>query len=316
MSHKLDFAARVAAADPAALRAARIETVMLNVGLRCDLACSHCHHSCSPRSTESMSSEVLKDALALATAVGARTLDLTGGSPELWPLLGDAVAQARERGLDVRVRTNLVALGADPSLPAFLAEHGVALIASLPDVTPAAVDSQRGRRTYERSIARLRELASMGWGDGTADGGPLVLDLAVNPALGELPCDEAALRTRFTKALGPLGINFRRVLALPNVPIGRLERALRRAGRSDAYLHRLADRFNPSTLDSLFCRHTLEVAWDGRLFDCDYNLAALLAPAAGPIHVCDALRDPTALYDRRIAFASHCFACTADAGSG
>ena len=71
--------------------------------------------------------------------------------------------------------------------------------------------------------------------------------------------------------------------------------------------------FEPDTLRHLGCRHGLEVAWDGTLWDCDFNLGAGLRPPVG-FRTLDEI-DGDAIEGRPISFGPHCYACTAGAGS-
>ena len=49
-----NFAAALAENGLPELRRSRVETLQVNVGKRCDLACHHCHVEAGPRRTESM----------------------------------------------------------------------------------------------------------------------------------------------------------------------------------------------------------------------------------------------------------------------
>lgn len=312
---KLDFRARLRAAEPAAERAERIDWLMLNVGLRCDIACVHCHHSCGPRRTESMSRETMEAALALAEALLPELIDVTGGAPELWPLLPELIERAKLLAPEVRVRTNLQSLSGAPELAGLYARHRVTILASLPGTSAAEVTPQRGATAFERSLGALRRLMELGYG---MRGGPR-LEIAYNPPVGSLPADEAALTARFGGLLAGLSPVAEkpsvRVLAITNVALGRAREALERDGGAEAYLHRLADRFDAANALRLACRHGIEVGFDGRLYDCDFNLAAGLPTADGPATVAEALAHPDAIARRALAFGRHCFACTAAAGS-
>ena len=269
-----------------------------------------------------MSRETMLSALELAVIVRPRMLDVTGGEPELWPHLRELVALSHEACLPLRVRTNLVALSRPDAadLPALFAAAGVSLLASLPGTTAEAVAAQRGPAAFEASLEVLRELAALGYGAG--DG--LVLDLAYNPPLGELGEAESVVAERFRAALEPRGVRFDSLYAIANVPVGRYEQHLRAGDGLDAYLTGLAAAFNPEVASALECRHGFVVGWDGMLSDCDFNLGAGLGLADGPRTLDEALavlgRSQTAaaldaLATRRVAFAPHCYACTAGAGS-
>ncbi len=246
---------------------------------------------------------------------GPNSWTLPGGAPELHPDIRDYVLRLTDAGWSVQVRTNLVSL-LEPEaqgLAPLLAERRVRLLASLPSVLPAEVDAQRGRDVWARSLHALRMLGSLGYGAG--DG--LRLDLAVNPTEpGVLPRTVGDLDATFREALTDEGVEFDRLIVLTNVPVGRFGSALdrQRAG-AQTYRRTLEERFNPATVPLLACRRTVVVAWDGTLWDCDFDLGAGIRPTEGsPRHV-DEPDVAARLAGRRIAFGDHCFACTADAGS-
>ncbi len=98
------------------------------------------------------------------------------------------------------------------------------------------------------------------------------------------------------------------------MPIKRFAHDLARRGESEAYQSLLVNHFNPATLDALMCRDTLSVAYDGQLYDCDFN-QALELPLAGRRTTLDEVDEVAALAGLPVATASHCFGCTAGAGS-
>jgi len=317
----LCFAERVRLADPSAASAASVDTLMLNVGLRCDMACAHCHQSSSPDRSESMSRATMLDALRLADVLRPDLLDITGGEPTLWEHLPELVRIARAAGHPVRVRTNLSALSAPDraKLPAYLAAHGVSVLASLPGVCATDWSGPRSG-TFAQSLEILRSLASLGYATGDPS---LRLDLAYNPPLGELPRPTPEITTEVRAALEPLGVRFNDLLVIANVPAGRFAHHLKSVGEYEAHLRQLGDAFNPEILCELACRHSVEIVWDGTFSDCDFNLGAGLRVIDGPRDLSEALRLAdlghdvrAALSSRRIAFGPHCFACTVGAGSG
>lgn len=305
------FAARVRAALGADLRAAGVDTVQVNVGLRCNLACRHCHVESSPRRTEAMDEPTFRAVLDAADRLRARTLDLTGGEPELHPCFRSFVDAARARGLAVIVRTNLVVL-LDPGredLPEWLAERRVRLIASLPCYLPENVNRQRGSGVHARSLEALRRLNAVGYGVRP----DLPLDLVYNPLGPALPPPEAELEAAYRTVLErEAGVRFHRLRALANMPIGRFARDLARQGALADYEARLRTAFNPATLEHLMCRRQVSVRWDGTLYDCDFNLALGLGAGAGRMRVEDLGAD---FARRRVRTGPHCFGCTAGAGS-
>lgn len=312
MTHR-DFARAVAEVDANASVPGHVETLMLNVGLRCDLSCEHCHHACSPARPEVMSRATLHAALRLAQTLRPALVDVTGGEPALYPHLRELLELAHAAHLPVRVRTNLVALSRPDAadLPELFARAGTRLIGSLPGSVASEVTGNRAAAVWETSITVLQRLSAHGYGAGTG----LELDLAHNPRVGEMPRAQDVLEAEFRAALSPLGVRFDHLLSIANVPVGRLRERLQERGRADAYAMRLRDAFNPAVVPVIECRHGLEIAWDGTLWDCDFNLAAGRPPAAGPLTIADLTSDPSSLHARRIAFGPHCFACTAGAGS-
>lgn len=295
------------------LSAASIGTVQVNIGLACNLACLHCHVESGPKRTEAMSRETMAAVLEAVQTTGASVVDITGGAPEMHPDFRRFVEAALGLGVRVMVRTNLTIL-LEPGytdLPAWFAERRVHLVASLPCYTQANVDAQRGRGTFEGSIAALQALNAVGYGLQP----DLPLDLVYNPGGTGLPGPQAALEADYRRRLADdWAIAFTRLLTITNMPIGRFARDLDRTDRLAGYVERLAEAFNPATVDGLMCRHQLHVAWDGSLYDCDFNYAIGLGvePAAGAhIHDFSAER----FLARRVATGPHCFGCTAGAGS-
>jgi MoaA/NifB/PqqE/SkfB family radical SAM enzyme len=89
------------------LHRSRLETLQVNLGYKCNQSCLHCHVNAGPTRTEMMSAEVLADVLALVKISSIRTLDITGGAPELHPQFRELVLRARELGVHVIDRCNL-----------------------------------------------------------------------------------------------------------------------------------------------------------------------------------------------------------------
>jgi radical SAM/Cys-rich protein len=307
-----EFEGRVAETDPASLHAHGLTLVELNIGLRCNMECAHCHQSCSPRRTEEMTDDVLVAALAAIRRLGPRLIDVTGGAPELHPHIHEYLSVLARTGVPVQVRTNLTVL-LEPGLeglPGFFVETGVRLLASLPGLDADAVDGQRGGGAFAASIEALRRLNAVGYGCGRG----LSLDIAYNPTDCDLPGDATDLEARFRTELGlRFGVSFDRLLVSTNVPVGRFRAHLRATSAEADYLDALRCAFNPEAVPLLSCRDQVVIAWDGSLWDCDYNLGARLRPAPGVPRRVEELDGSVA--ERRIAFGPHCFACTAGPGS-
>ncbi len=312
LAGEADFDHVVAEVQQGPLTAATLDTVQVNIGLRCNLACRHCHVESSPARREAMSWSTMQQVLDAADRAGAHTLDITGGAPEMHPDFRALVQAARAQSLKVMVRTNLTIMLEEgyTDLPDWYARQGIHLVASLPCYLPNNVDRQRGRHVYRDSIEVIQLLNRAGY----ARDADKVLDLVYNPLGPALPPDQQQLQEAYRTALAEqFDIRFNQLYTITNIPIGRFLHDLRREGRDEAYAQLLRDAFNPATLDGLMCRHQLHVGHDGTLYDCDFNFALGL-PVQGPHHhIADF--EPQRHLRRRIATGFHCFACTAGCGS-
>lgn len=306
-----------------AVRKALPKVLQVNVGRLCNQACRHCHVDSGPGRTapaDNASQALLERVLELLRREpGLETLDVTGGAPELNPSFRALVDGARALGRRVLVRHNLTVQDApgQADLPAWFAERGVELFCSLPCYLQDNVDRQRGAGVYDASVRALQRLNEVGYG---APGGALSLTLVYNPGGPSLPPPQAALEQDYRRELGErFGLRFTRLVTITNQPIHRFRADLERAGALDGYHALLRERFNPATLEGLMCLETLSVRWDGRLYDCDFDLVEdlPLRDAAGvPLTLDDLLeRGVASLAGLAIAVGPHCFACTAGCGS-
>ncbi len=308
-----EFDERVEASCGGPLRARSIDTIQVNIGLTCDLACRHCHVESSPKRTEQMDWETMEQTIAAAKRCGAQTIDITGGAPEMNPHFRRFVELARSEGFAVLVRTNLTIMLRDgyTDLPEFYGDHRVHLVASLPCYLPENVNRQRGVRVYEKSIEVIKRLNAVGYGVEP----DVRLDLVYNPLRPSLPPEQDRLEEDYRRELDRrFGIRFTRLYTITNMPIGRFLHDLRRDGQDEGYLQLLRDSFNPQTLEGLMCRDQIQVSWDGVLHDCDFNYALDMPTGyRAPRHIRDF--DAAALIRRRIATGEHCFGCAAGHGS-
>ncbi len=292
-----------------------LEILQVNVGKLCDLACQHCHVEAGPKRTEIMQQATVERLLELlADAPQVHTLDLTGGAPEMNPHFRTLVREARALGKTVIDRCNLTVLfrAGQEDTADFLATQGVKVVASLPCYTKANVEQQRGQHVFDPSLRALHQLNALGYG--RADSG-LELDLVYNPLGASLPPSQAALEATYRDELAEhFGIVFNRLFTITNMPIKRFLHLLEREGRYQSYMQTLLDAFNPQAALGVMCRNLLSVDWRGQLYDCDFN-QALELPLGGRqrsvwdiAQLADIERGP-------IAFADHCYGCTAGAGS-
>ncbi len=148
-----------------------------------------------------MNRRTAKLTLELVGAAGARTVDITGGAPELNPFFRFLVEQTRRDGRRVMDRCNFTVLfePGQEDLPEFLASRHVEVVVSLPCYLEENVDKQRGLGVYDKSIQAPRRLNALGYG--REDSG-LVLSLVYNPVGAYLPPLQPQLETGYERELG------------------------------------------------------------------------------------------------------------------
>ncbi len=298
----------------------RLETLQLNLGYLCNLSCIHCHVAAGPNRTELMDRSTMQLALDVAQRHHVRTLDVTGGSPEMNPHFRWLVERARDAGLHVMDRLNPTIME-EPGygwVGDFLAEHQVEAIASLPCYSQQNVDEQRGKGVFESSIRALRSLNALGYG---TPGSNLVLNLVYNPNGAFLPPDQAQLQSDYKRLLQDnFGIVFNQLYALANMPIQRYGSWLVSRKQFVPYLATLKQAHRAENLPGVMCRSLISVDYQGYLFDCDFNQMLHLplgerdrvAPGTPRAHLRDLLAGPV---NRAIAVGDHCYGCTAGHGS-
>lgn len=297
------------------LRATTLNTLQINMGKLCNQVCHHCHVDAGPQRKEIMTRETMDQILEVLGATPAlTTVDLTGGAPEMNPHFEYFVKECRKLGQTILDRCNLTVFfvrGKD-HLPRFLAEHRVDIVASLPCYQEDNVDAQRGQGVFDRSIAALKQLNALGYGQ---QGSGLILNLVYNPLGPSLPPPQAQLEADYHQELETrFGIQFNRLYTITNMPISRFLKDLAESGQLEDYYTVLVNSFNPVTVEGLMCRSMLSVGWDGRLYDCDFNqMLNLPLDPNSPQHIGDFSWDR--LHKRLITIDSHCLGCTAGSGS-
>ena len=302
--------------DFPALRRARLDTLQVNLGYRCNQSCLHCHVNAGPNRTEMMDAATVDLVVEVLRARGLKTLDLTGGAPELNVHFRRLVHAARALGINVIDRCNLTILSepGQDDLAEFLANQEVEIVASLPCYSAANVDRQRGDGVFDRSIAALRSLNALGYGDETSG---LRLSLVYNPQGASLPPPQAALEADYKRELhAHFGIRFNQLFVLANMPIQRFGSTLVSKGGFQRYMQLLKGASRAENLDTVMCRSMLSVGWQGDLYDCDFNqMLGLPAQLAGRTrgHLRDLLTQSAEGTSIRVA--DHCYGCTAGQGS-
>ncbi len=297
------------------LRKTGIEVLQVNVGKLCNLTCSHCHVEAGPTKVkENMDLKTAQAIVRLMDEFNPKTLDLTGGAPEMNPHFRYLVDESYRRGIHIIDRCNLTILFEEgmETLGDFLAQHRVEVIASLPCYTQDNVDQQRGSGTFGKSIEALQKLNALGYGQ--TDTG-LVLNLVYNPVGAHLPPAQEKLEIDYKQRLyDDFGIVFNKLYTITNMPITRYAKFLKAFNQLESYYELLVNSFNPATLDGLMCRNTLSISWDGKLFDCDFNQMLGMGMRNGQeFTVFDIAKKD--LESWQVLTANHCFGCTAGTGS-
>lgn len=297
-----------------ALRRAALETLQVNLGYRCNQSCVHCHVNAGPNRKEMMDDDTLALIPEVIRVRGIRSLDLTGGAPELHQSFRELVLAARRLNVNVIDRCNLTILSepGQEDLAEFLAANAVEVVASLPCYSAKNVDAQRGDGVFERSIAGLRQLNALGYG---LPGTGRVLNLVYNPLGASLPPAQGPLEADYKRELfDHFGIVFNQLFALANMPIQRFGSTLISKGQFSTYMQLLRDSHSDANLPGVMCRSTVSVDWQGYLYDCDFNQQlGLPLPLGKRPHLRDLLVQ--VLADRPIRVADHCYGCTAGQGS-
>jgi radical SAM/Cys-rich protein len=302
--------------DFPALQRSTLDTLQVNLGYLCNQSCLHCHVNAGPGRTEMMEQVTVDALLRFIDTSTVKTLDLTGGAPELNPLFRSIVTAARKRGVEVIDRCNLTVLF-EPGQEAtaeFLADNKVKIVASLPCYIKDNVDNQRGDGTFDASLKALRLLNSLGYGKPQSE---LTLDLVFNPQGPVLPPPQETLEQDYKRHLGEnFGITFNSLLSLANMPIQRFGSTLISRGEFNDYMALLKSAHKDENVSSVMCRSLISVDWQGYVYDCDFNQMLEMPfqiDARKKLHISDLLG--VDVNGRDIQVAAHCFGCTAGQGS-
>ena len=302
--------------DFPAIRRRPTETLQVNLGYKCNQSCLHCHVNAGPTRTELMGLETINEVIAYLQSAAIKTLDITGGAPELNPHFRVMVEAARR--LDVRVidRCNLTILfePGQEDLAQFLAGQQVEITASLPCYLEDNVDRQRGKGVFGTSIRALQLLNGLGYG---RPGSALKLNLVYNPQGPVLPPAQQSLQRDYQQRLADgYGIVFNELFVITNMPIQRFGSTLVSKGQFEPYMNLLKSAYQPANLETVMCRSLLSVDWQGYVYDCDFN-QMLDLPLAWANRPRTHLRELTGadLEHHPIVVKDHCYGCTAGQGS-
>jgi radical SAM/Cys-rich protein len=295
------------------IRRGSLETLQVNLGYMCNQQCLHCHVNAGPNRTEIMERETCEHILTYLRATPSiKTLDLTGGAPELNPQFRYLVKKARELGVHIIDRCNLTILSVQDDLAEFIAEQRLEVIASLPCYLEENVNKQRGKGVFQDSIAGLRQLNALGYGQENAD---LQLNLVFNPQGASLPPPQAALEADYKKFLkDKYEIVFNQLYTICNLPIQRFGSTLISKGEFNNYMQLLHDAHSDDNLKTVMCRSLISIDWQGYVYDCDFNqMLGLHLCLDTPLHISELLGRN--LRGNPIIVAEHCYGCTAGQGS-
>jgi radical SAM/Cys-rich protein len=286
-------------------------TLQINLGFLCNQSCRHCHLNAGPGRKENMELQTLKEVVAYAQRCRFETIDITGGAPELNPLLPGLIQQVAPLAPRIMLRSNLSALKQNfDRLIGVLKYHRVVIVASFPALSLSQMDAQRGEGIFDESIVMLKALNSQGYG---CDGSGLELNLVSNPTGAFMPPSQEQTEKRYHQILeNKWGLTFNHVFNFANVPLGRFKQWLIQTGNYENYLKKLVASFNPCAIEGLMCRSQVSVSWDGYLYDCDFNLALGLYMSGKKSHVSEMSGPPEP--GTRIIISDHCYTCTAGTG--
>ncbi len=298
------------------IRRKNLETLQVNLGYLCNQQCLHCHVNAGPKRKENMTEKTVAQVIAYLQVAGVKTLDLTGGAPEMNPHFRHLVQAARKLKVNVIDRCNLTILSepGQDTLADFLAENNVEVIASLPCYLEENVDAQRGKGVFDLSLIGLEKLNALGYGK---EGSGLTLNLVYNPQGPVLPPSQDELQVAYKKILKEkFDIDFNQIFTITNMPIQRFGSMLISKGQFADYMQLLRDNYSEANLDGVMCLNTISVDYNGDLFDCDFN-QMLKLPLKGKnqrtMHI-NTLADEI-INNKPIVIADHCYGCTAGQGS-
>jgi radical SAM/Cys-rich protein len=301
----------------------QIKVLQINLGKRCNLACSHCHVEAGPKRTEELSPEVCQQLIDLIYQFPQiKIVDLTGGAPEMNYGFKSLVAAARKTGKEVIVRSNLTIYFVEgfTDIPEYCAENKVRIVASLPCYLQDNVDKMRGNGVYDASIHALQLLNNLGYGKEPN----LILDLVYNPPIPStdnfsLTPNQVSLEKAYKMFLQEhFSICFNSLFTITNLPIGRTKLHLQKQKLYTPYLHFLESNYNSGTIAHLMCRDELSIDYLGNVYDCDFNQMENLPAKTSngeTLTVAKLLAAGSLDLIEQVQTASYCYGCTAGCGS-
>lgn len=306
-----------------ALSKKKITVLQINLGKRCNLACSHCHVEASPKRTEELTTEICEQLIELINRFPQiQTVDLTGGAPEMNYGFKPLVEAAKAKNKEVIVRSNLTIyfVPGFEDIPEYCAENQLRIIASLPCYLEDNVDKMRGNGVYDKSIQALQWLNRLGYGKNPS----LILDLVYNPPVPNsdkflLPPNQKNLEQDYKNYLKKyFNVKFNQLFTITNLPIGRTKTFLEKLKIYQPYLDFLEANFNGDTVENLMCRNEFSIDYLGNVYDCDFNQMENIptqTKKGEKITVAKLLEDNSLDIIEQVQTANYCYSCTAGCGS-
>ena len=311
------FKETIAKANKPLLRS-KPEILQLNTGKLCNLTCVHCHVNAGPGRKEIMTTDTIDKIIDWYKETDIPTLDLTGGTPEMVPgfkhLVESVRAFPQPREVMTRLNATIINEPGYEWVPEFHVKHKVTIIASMPCYSTENVNEQRGDGVFDSSIKAFQRLNELGYGRDPE----LPLHFVYNPNGAFLPPEQEALKADYKREMKKhFDIDFNDLFAITNMPVARFASYLKRNKQLDSYMETLREAFNPSAVDGLMCKNTINASWTGEVFDCDFNQMLKMGlkneKTDEPLMVWDI--DPDTFDQIPIKIAEHCFGCTAGHGS-
>ena len=306
-----------------ALTKKKITVLQINLGKRCNLACSHCHVEASPKRTEELTPKICEQLIELIHKFPQiQTVDLTGGAPEMnygfKPLVEAAIVNKKE----VIVRSNLTIyfVPGFEDIPEYCAANQLRIIASLPCYLEDNVDKMRGNGVYNKSIGALQWLNRLGYGKNQS----LILDLVYNPPVPRndkftLVPNQKKLEQDYKDYLKKhFNVTFNQLFTITNLPIGRTKLFLEKLKTYQSYLEFLEANFNGKTIENLMCRNELSIDYLGNVYDCDFNQMENIPSQTREgekVTVAKLLESNSLDIIEQVQAANYCYSCTAGCGS-
>ena len=286
--------------------------LQVNLGYKCNQRCLHCHVNAGPNRTEMMDKVNVDHVIHFAKENNIKTVDLTGGAPEINKYFTYLIESCTKNDIHVIDRCNLTILNEKgmESLPIFLSDNKVEIIASLPCYKEQNVNKQRGKGVFESSIAALKKLNALGYGSSNQ----LIVNLVYNPQGAELPPDQHKLENEYKLFLNEnFGIKFNNLYTITNMPINRFGSTLISKNLFEDYMKLLKNSFSEKARENVMCKTMISVDPYGYVYDCDFNQMLNIPLSNNKIHISEITQHY--LRKRKIATADHCFGCTAGSGS-